>query len=65
MDWDRFAMERLKNAPLWLRYWVEKRIKTVPAIRNRIEEKNRAALTDLEKELKPYREGFLSFVDLP
>ncbi len=65
MDWERFAMERLKNAPGWLRNWVEKRMKAVPSIRNRIQETNQAALADLENELKPYREGFLSFADLP
>jgi sphinganine-1-phosphate aldolase len=65
MDWNQFVMERLRGLPRWLRDWVEKHMKTVPAIQSRLQQENRAALAGMESELKPYREQFVSFSQLP
>ena len=65
MDWLRFTMDRLRNLPRWLRDWIEKLMKAVPSIQSRLQEENEAALAGLEKELKPYRERFISFSQLP
>jgi sphinganine-1-phosphate aldolase len=65
MDWNRFAMDRLRSLPRWLRDWMENRMKTLPAIQTRLQQENEAALAGMEKELKPYREQFVSFSQLP
>jgi sphinganine-1-phosphate aldolase len=65
MDWNRFAMDRLKRLPRWLRDWIERRMKTLPSIHSRIQQENETALAGMEAELKPYRERFASFSQLP
>jgi sphinganine-1-phosphate aldolase len=65
MDWNQFAMNRLRGLPRWLRDWVEKRMKAIPAVQSRVQQENRAALAGMEGELKPYREQFASFSQLP
>lgn len=65
MDWNQFAMDRLRILPRWLRDWIEKRMKTIPAIQSRLQQENRAALAGMESELKPYRGQFESFSQLP
>ncbi len=65
MDWNRFAMEQLKRLPRWMRDWIERRMKTLPPIRSRLQQENKAALVGMERELKPYREQFVSFSQLP
>jgi sphinganine-1-phosphate aldolase len=65
MDWNRFAMQQLNRLPRWMRDWIEKRMKTLPPIQSRLHQENEAALAGMEKELKPYREQFDSFSQLP
>jgi sphinganine-1-phosphate aldolase len=65
MDWNRFAMEHLNRLPRWVRDWIEKRMKSLPPIQSRLQQENEAALADMERELKPYREQFISFSQLP
>jgi sphinganine-1-phosphate aldolase len=65
MDWNQFAMDWLRILPRWLRDWIEKRMKTIPAIQSRLQHENRAALAGMESELKPYRGQFESFSQLP
>lgn len=65
MDWNRFVMGHLKSLPRWLRDWIEKRMKALPSIQSRLQQENEAALAGMENELKPYREQFVSFSQLP
>lgn len=65
MDWNRFVMDRLMSLPRWLRDWIERRMKALPSIQSRIQRENEVALAGMEEELKPYREHFISFDQLP
>ncbi len=65
MDWNRFVMGHLKSLPRWLRDWIEKRMKAIPSIQSRIQQENESTLAGMENELKPYRERYVSFSQLP
>jgi sphinganine-1-phosphate aldolase len=65
MDWNRFAMEQMKRLPRWMRDWIEKRMKSLPPVQSRLRQENEAALSGMEKDLKPFREQFVSFSQLP
>src|SRR5512139_789904 len=45
--------------------WLEKRLKRIPAIRERIRGESAALVSELETSLKPYREGYTSYTRLP
>src|SRR5512135_2621707 len=65
MDYEPFAMDLLKHAPRWLRDRVERLLTSIPSTRRKIHAENLAALSGMEHELKPYRQGYLSFSSLP
>jgi sphinganine-1-phosphate aldolase len=65
MNWNRFAMQQLNRLPRWMRDWIEKRMKNLPPVQTRLQQENDAALAGMEEELKPYRERFVSFSQLP
>jgi sphinganine-1-phosphate aldolase len=45
--------------------WMEKKLKRIPAVRQRIERETKAMMDDFERELKPYRDDFTTFSELP
>jgi sphinganine-1-phosphate aldolase len=45
--------------------WIYNRIKNLPSVRKKIEQEYEAIINDLEHAVKPYREKFTSYAEMP
>ena len=64
MDIDSLS-KKLGWLPEPIMTWLEKRLKRIPSIRERIQRESATMVAELESGVKPYREGFLSYARLP
>lgn len=58
-------INKLDRLPPRLVAWIEKRLKSLPAVKQKIDQEYEGILRDLEHELKPYRDNFATFAQLP
>jgi len=65
MDLMEFATTKLSWVPPRLLAWLEKRLKKIPRVKERIDQETEAMLVDIEHGLKPYRGDFKSFTHIP
>jgi sphinganine-1-phosphate aldolase len=65
MDLMRFVMRKLGWVNPRVLAWLEKRLKRIPAVRRRIERESAAMMKDMETSLKPYREEFAAYTQIP
>jgi glutamate/tyrosine decarboxylase-like PLP-dependent enzyme len=57
--------KKLSWLPAPVMAWLEKQLKRIPAVRERIQRESTALVAELESSVKPYRQGFLSHTRLP
>ena len=65
MDFMKLATTRLSRLHPRLAAWLEKRLKSIPQVRSKLDAQYDDLLLELEGSVKPYREGFASYTRLP
>jgi sphinganine-1-phosphate aldolase len=65
MNWEDLLFKNLGRLHPSLVAWIEKRLKKIPAIRQKIEQEYDEMMADLESSVKPYKDGFSSFTQIP
>ncbi len=65
MDVMNFVQTKMGWVPPGIIRIVEKYARRIPAVRRMIESEYDSVMNELESDLKPYREGFSSFAELP
>lgn len=65
MNWEEFLFNNLgKLHPRFVK-WIEKRIRNIPSISQKIEQEYDEMMADLESSVKPYKGKFASFTQIP
>jgi sphinganine-1-phosphate aldolase len=65
MNWEEFLFKNLGRLPPRPVAWIEKRLKKIPSISQKIEKEYDEMMAGLEGSLKPYKAGFASFTKIP
>ena len=65
MNLEEFLLKNVGRFPPRVVAWIEKRLKTIPAIRQKIDQEYDEMMAGLEGSLKPYRGQFPSFTEIP
>jgi hypothetical protein len=65
MNWEEFLFKNLGQMNPRLVAWIEKRLRKVPSISRKIEKEYDDMLADLESSVKPYKNKFPAFTQLP
>jgi sphinganine-1-phosphate aldolase len=65
MNWEEFLFKNLGRLPPRPVAWIEKRLKKIPSISQKIEKEYDDMMAGLEGSLKPYKAGFASFTKIP
>jgi sphinganine-1-phosphate aldolase len=65
MKWEEFLFKNIGRLPPKMVAWIEKRLKNIPSISQKIEKQYEGMMADLESSLKPYKNGFSTFAKLP
>jgi len=65
MDWEDFLLKNLGKMNPRLVAWVEKRLKKIPSISQKIEKEYDEMMTELEGSVKPYKNQFASYTKIP
>ncbi|MBV6394428.1 MAG: putative sphingosine-1-phosphate lyase [Anaerolineales bacterium] len=65
MNLEEFLMNNIGKLPAPMAAWVERRIKRIPSIREKIDREYDGLMSGLEPSLKPYRDKYPAFLRLP
>lgn len=65
MDWENFLYKNLDRLHPRLVAWIEKRLKKIPSISQKIEKEYDEMMADLEGSIKPYKGEFASYTKIP
>jgi sphinganine-1-phosphate aldolase len=65
MNWEEFLFNNVGRLPPRLVKWIEKRMRNIPSINQKIEKEYDEMMTDLESSVKPYKGKFDSFTKIP
>ena len=65
MDWEEFLFKNLGRLHPRLVVWIEKRLKKIPSISQKIESEYDEMMAGLESSVKPYKSGYASFAKIP
>ncbi len=65
MNWEAFLFNTLGRLHPRLVGWIEKRLKNIPAVNQKIEKEYDGMMAGLESSLKPYKAEFKSFTKIP
>jgi len=65
MNLEDFLMKNIGKLPAPMVAWVEKRIKKIPSIREKIDKEYDEMMAGLESSLKPYKGSYQAFSKLP
>jgi glutamate/tyrosine decarboxylase-like PLP-dependent enzyme len=65
MNWKDFIFNNLGRLHPHLVKWIEKRLKKISSIGQKIEKEYDEMMADLESSVKPYKGGFTSFTQIP
>ncbi|RIK49122.1 MAG: aspartate aminotransferase family protein [Chloroflexi bacterium] len=65
MNLEEFLMNNIGKLPAPMAAWVERRIKRIPSIREKIDREYDGLMAGLEPSLKPYRDKYPAFLRLP
>ncbi|HEU0296471.1 MAG TPA: aminotransferase class V-fold PLP-dependent enzyme [Anaerolineales bacterium] len=65
MDWEEFLFKNLGRMNPRLVAWIEKRLRKIPSINQKIEKEYEVLMAGLEGSIKPYRNKFTTFTQLP
>ena len=65
MKIEDFLMDNLDKLPAPVVAWVEKRMKRIPSVREKIDKEYDELMAGLEKSLKPYKDSAPTFAKLP
>lgn len=65
MNWEEFLFNNVGRLPPRLIKWVEKRLRNIPSINQKIEKEYDEMMADLEGSVKPYKGELASFTKIP
>jgi len=65
MDWEEFLYKNLGRLNPGIVKWVEKRVRKMPSLSRKIEKEYDDIMADLEDSVKPYKNKFSTFTQLP
>lgn len=65
MNLEDFLFKNLGKLNPRLVAWVEKRLRNIPSVSQKIEEEYDEVIADLESSIKPYKDSFTSFTQIP
>jgi len=65
MDWEEFLFKNLGKLNPRVVKWVEKRVRKIPSLNQKIEKEYDEMMADLEGSVKPYKNKFSAFTQLP
>ena len=65
MNWEELLFNNIGRLPPRLFTWIEKRLKKIPSVSQKIEKEYDEMMADLESSLKPYKGKFASFTKIP
>jgi glutamate/tyrosine decarboxylase-like PLP-dependent enzyme len=65
MNLEDLLFHNIGRLPPTLVAWIEKRLKRIPSIKNKIDKEYDGMMAGLEPSLKPYRDSFPAFTRLP
>ena len=65
MNWEEFLFNNVGRLPPRLVKWVEKRLRNIPSVSQKIEKEYDEMMADLESSVKPYKGEFASFTKIP
>ena len=65
MDWEEFLFKNLGRLNPRIVKWVEKRVRKIPSLNQKIEKEYDDMLAGLEDSVKPYKNKFSAFTQLP
>jgi len=65
MDWEDFLLKNLGKMNPRLVAWVEKRLRKIPSVSRKIEKGYDGMMTELESSVKPYKNKFASYTQIP
>jgi sphinganine-1-phosphate aldolase len=65
MNWEEFLFNNIGRLPPRLVKWIEKRLRNIPSVSQKIEKEYDEMMADLEGSVKPYKGKFASFTKIP
>lgn len=65
MNWEEFLLKNLRRMNPRIVAWIEKRLKKIPPISRKIEKEYDDMMAGLEDSIKPYKNKFATFTQLP
>lgn len=65
MNWEGFLFKNLGRMDPRLVAWVERRLKKIPSVSHRIEKEYDGMMAELESSVKPYKNKFASYTQIP
>lgn len=65
MNWEEFLFNNVGRLPPPLVKWIEKRLRNIPSVKQKIEKEYDEMMADLESSIKPYKGEFASFTKIP
>ncbi len=65
MNWEKLLFKNLGRMNPHLVAWIEKRLRKIPSISQKIEKEYDDVMADLEGSIKPYKDKFATFTQLP
>ncbi len=65
MNWEELLFNNIGRLPPQLVKWIEKRLRNIPSVSQKIEKEYDEMMADLESSLKPYKGEFASFTKIP
>jgi len=65
MNWEEFLFKNLGRLNPRMVAWIEKRVRKIPSLSKKIDKEYDDMMTDLEGSVKPYKDKFRAFTQLP
>ena len=65
MDWEEFLFKNLGRLSPRMVAWIEKQVRKMPSLSRKIEKEYDDIMADLEDSVKPYKNKFSTFTQLP
>ena len=65
MNWEAFLFKNLGRLNPRLVAWIEKRIRKIPSLNQKIEKEYDEIMVELESSVKPYKGDFAAFTKIP
>ncbi len=65
MNWEEFLFKNLGRMNPRVVAWVEKRLKKIPSVSRKIEKEYDGMMAELESSVKPYKNKFASYTQIP